>query len=193
MHIIGITGTNGAGKSTIVEILKRNYDYKDFSVREYLTEELQNRGLEVNRDNMRDLANEIRENKGAGYIVKELYKKALNSNCPCIIESIRCVGEIETLRDIAQKSNSKFILLGVDADQKIRYERSIKRKGNLDQISFEQFKRLEELEMQSNDPAKQNLKACLKRADVVFTNNGTLEELEIKVKEYFEKINQTLL
>jgi dephospho-CoA kinase len=193
MHIIGITGTNGAGKSTIVEILKRNYDYKDFSVREYLTEELQNRGLEVNRDNMRDLANEIRENKGAGYIVKELYKKALDSNCPCIIESIRCVGEIETLRDIAQKSNSKFILLGVDADQKIRYERSIKRKGNLDQISFEQFKRLEELEMQSNDPAKQNLKACLKRADVVFTNNGTLEELEIKVKEYFEKINQTLL
>jgi dephospho-CoA kinase len=193
MHIIGITGTNGAGKSTIVDILKRNYNYKDFSVREYLTEELQNRGLEVNRDNMRDLANEIRENKGAGYIVKELYKKALNSNCLCIIESIRCVGEIETLRDIAQKSNSQFILLGVDADQKIRYERSIKRKGNLDQISFEQFKRLEELEMQSNDPAKQNLKACLKRADVVFTNNGTLEELEIKVKEYFEKINQTLL
>jgi dephospho-CoA kinase len=193
MHIIGITGTNGAGKSTIVDILKRNYNYKDFSVREYLTEELQNRGLEVNRDNMRDLANEIRENKGAGYIVKELYKKALNSNCLCIIESIRCVGEIETLRDIAQKSNSQFILLGVDADQKIRYERSIKRKGNLDQISFEQFKRLEELEMQSNDPAKQNLKECLKRADVVFTNNGTLEELEIKVKEYFEKINQTLL
>jgi dephospho-CoA kinase len=47
--------------------------------------------------------------------------------------------------------------------------------------------------MQSNDPAKQNLKACLERADVVFINNGTLEELEIKVKEYFEKINQTLL
>jgi dephospho-CoA kinase len=189
MHIIGITGTNGAGKSTIVEILSEVFDYKDFSVREYLAKELESKGLEVNRDNMRDLANKIREKKGAGYIVKQLYKKALNSNCPCIIESIRCIGEIETLRDIAKKSNSQFILLGVDANEKLRYERSIKRKSNLDQISFKEFKRLEEAEMQSNDPAKQNLKECLKRADVVFNNDGTLKELKKKVTKYFEGIS----
>lgn len=38
MHIIGITGTLGAGKGTIVEYLKDKKGFAHFSVREFLKE-----------------------------------------------------------------------------------------------------------------------------------------------------------
>ena len=56
--IVGITGTLGAGKGTIVEYLKTK-GYIHLSVREYLISELQKRNLEINRDNLRELANNL--------------------------------------------------------------------------------------------------------------------------------------
>ena len=52
MIIIGITGTLGAGKGTIVDYLVKNKGYHHYSVRAYLTEEIKRRNLPVNRDSM---------------------------------------------------------------------------------------------------------------------------------------------
>jgi len=52
MNVIGITGTLGAGKGTIVEFLKAEYGFDHYSVRGYLIEEINKRSLEVNRDSM---------------------------------------------------------------------------------------------------------------------------------------------
>lgn len=179
MQIIGITGTNSAGKGTIVNILKEDFDFEHFSVREYLTEQLRSRGLDINRENMRDLANNLREKYGPGYIVTELYKKAKETKTASVIESIRCVGEVEELRKLPE-----FTLIGVDADPKIRYKRAVLRGTETDKLSFEDFISIEKTEMESDDKGKQNLKKCIQISDIVFLNNGTIEELEDKVKEY---------
>jgi dephospho-CoA kinase len=184
MQIIGITGTNGAGKGTVVDILKDKFEYTHFSVREFLTRELRKRDLEINRANMRKLANELREQYGPGYIVKELYREALQFGKPCIIESIRCIGEIDALEEIARETQSNFLMLGVDADPEIRYERSVKRKSELDDVSLEEFKELEEAEMRSTDPGKQNLGKCIQRCEKIFNNNGTMDELKESVIEF---------
>ncbi|MCD4755999.1 AAA family ATPase [bacterium] len=182
MHIIGVTGTNGAGKGTIVNFLIKEYGFIYFSVRDFLIKDLQKQGLKINRENMINTANDLRGKYGADYIVTKLYQEALDLNKPAIIESIRCIGEVNSLKEFPD-----FKLLGVDAQQTKRYERSILRKTETDQISFPKFRELESLEMNSNDPYKQNLKACLEMADVVFKNNGTIEQLEEKVKAYIEK------
>ena len=40
MLIIGITGTNGAGKGTVVEILEQKHNFRHLSVREFLEESI---------------------------------------------------------------------------------------------------------------------------------------------------------
>lgn len=191
MKIVGITGTIAAGKGTIAEILKKEHDFTPLSVRGFLDEKLREQGKESNRDNMRELANELRAKYGAGHIVRQLYLEALKEGKPCIIESIRCVGEVEALRRISEElmqeegSENPFILLGVDADRETRWERSNVRGGKFDGVSLEEFVEQEEKESISENPSEQNLRKCLELCDVVFNNDGTKEELEIEVKEYF--------
>lgn len=179
MIIIGITGTLGAGKGTIVEYLVQNKRFKHFSARAFLIEEMETRGLENNRDNMVLVANDLREkNNSSSFIADQLFKRALESGQNCVIESLRTVGEIESLR---KKGN--FILLAVNADPKIRYERILKRSASTDDVSFEKFLIDEEREMESTDPNKQNLKKCIEMADFVIENNGKIEELNSKLEE----------
>ena len=44
--IIGITGTNGAGKGTVVEVLMEKHGFKHYSARGYLTKILNEQGWE---------------------------------------------------------------------------------------------------------------------------------------------------
>jgi dephospho-CoA kinase len=172
LKIIGITGTLGAGKGTIVDYLKTHHEFIHFSVRGYLINIIKSQGKEVNRDSLTHTANELRALNSPSFIAEELYKEAIQSGTNCIIESIRTVGEVTAL-----KAKGNFNLFSVDTDRKIRYDRILKRASETDMISFETFSENEEREMNSSDPNKQNLSACMKLADYHFTNNGTFEEL----------------
>ncbi|HOR02329.1 MAG TPA: AAA family ATPase [Candidatus Woesebacteria bacterium] len=178
MVIIGITGTNGAGKGTVVEYLVAQKRFGHFSARALLTEEIEKRGWENNRENLIKVANELRETYGSAYVAEELFKRASVSKKNCIIESIRTVGEIELL-----KKKGKFVLLAVDADQKLRYERNSKRGTVTDEISLAEFVASEKKEWESEDSNKQNLKKCIEKADFLIENNGTIEELNKKVEK----------
>jgi dCMP deaminase len=175
--IIGITGTLGAGKGTIVKFLKEK-GFAHFSVRDFLTEEILRRGLNVNRDNMISVANDLRTSFGASYIVEELFVRAAKTGGDAVIESIRCVGEVEALRN-----KEDFVFWAVDADVESRYTRITERKSSTDRVSFQDFVRQEESEMENDDPLKQNLKVCIGMADFCFRNDWTKVELEGKVEK----------
>lgn len=183
MVVIGITGTIGAGKGTVVEYLVDRKKFKHFSARGFLTEEIERRGLENNRDNMVAVANELREKNSPSFVADELLKRALESGENCVLESLRTVGELESLRE---KGN--FTLLAVDADPKIRYQRILGRSSVTDNIGFEKFLSDEEREMDSDDPNKQNLRRCIEMADFRIENNGTVEELNSKLEEILKVI-----
>ena len=182
MKIIGITGTLGAGKGTIVDYLVSNYGFKHYSVRNYLIEEAKKQNLPLNRDTYVIIANHLREIHSPSYLIDELYKEAAKTGKDAIIESIRTEGEIASLR---KKEN--FSLWAVDADPKIRYERIVARQSETDRISFDTFLENEQREMNAEDPTKQNLAACIQNADIVFTNNENYEKLFDKIENYLMK------
>ncbi len=178
MLIIGITGTLGAGKGTVVDYLTQKYNFIHFSVRDYLWNEVKARQLPLNRDSLTVVANDLRAKHSPSFIVDELYKLAAKQSQNSIIESIRTVGEIVSLTEKGQ-----FILLAVDADPEIRYERVVLRNSETDHISYETFLANEQREMTSTDANKQNLAACLQKANYVLHNNGNREELYSQVDE----------
>ncbi len=185
MIIIGITGTIGAGKGTIVEYLAKEKDFSHFSVRGYLLKVIRNRKLEKNRDNMVAIANELRREHGNDYIVKQLYLQAKKAGRNTIIESIRNVGEIDGLKELGD-----FILLAADAPPELRYKRIVCRKSETDTISFEEFLANEEREMQSDDPNAQNIRACMDRADYTLRNDKSFSDLHKQVEEILKKIQK---
>ena len=185
MIIIGITGTLGAGKGTIVDFLVKEKGFSHYSVRGFIIEEIKKRKLEVNRDNMVVVANDLREKNNSAYIAEQLYERAKKSVNNCIIESLRTIGEVESL-----KAKGNFYLFAVDADAKTRYERISERKSETDNISYETFVENEKREMDSNDLNKQNISACIKLADFVLLNNGTIEDLNKKVEEIINEIQK---
>ena len=176
MKIIGITGTMGAGKGTIVEYLISTHGFVHYSVRGYLIKVIEQREMPVNRDSMVIVANDLRANNKPSFIADELYKEALLNGKNCIIESIRTVGEVTELQ-----SKGNFNLFSVDADRKTRYERIVKRGSETDLVSYETFAENEEREMTATDPNKQNIGACMKLADYHFTNNETFDNLYVQV------------
>lgn len=171
MKIIGITGTIGAGKGAAVEYLKSK-GFEHFSAREFLIREIAQRGLPVVRDTMHEVATDLRKRFDSAYIVHSLYKEAAATGRNCVIESIRAVGEVELL-----KKQPDFVLLAVDADIRLRYDRIVARGSSTDHITFDKFVEDERKEMSSADPAGMNIAECMRRADYVIENNGTLEEL----------------
>lgn len=182
--IIGITGTLGAGKGTVVQYLLGQKGFVHFSVRAYITRELEARGMPVNRDTLTSLANQLRAQNSPSYIIEELFKEASLLNKNCIIESIRTPGEIAALRNYPG-----FYLLAVDADPMVRYERIRKRNSETDNVSFETFLSNEQREMHSDDLNKQNLAECIRQADYIIYNNGNPNQLYFETEAFLEFIN----
>jgi dCMP deaminase len=179
--IIGITGTLGSGKGTIVEFLKEEKGFGHYSVRDFLSEEILRKGLDVNRDSMVSVANDLRAKGGVSYIVEELYKRALKKGGDVVIESLRCPGEIEAL-----KRKGEFVLFAVDADVENRYARIVERESLTDSVSFDKFLNQEVVEMRNSDPNKQNLKRCIEMADYCFKNDWTIADLHGKIEKVIE-------
>jgi dephospho-CoA kinase len=182
MIIIGITGTIGAGKGTIVEYLTTKKGFEHFSVRAYLLEEIVRRGLPGNRDSMFNVANELRSEYGSSYVTDQLYFRARKTGRNCVIESIRTPGEIDSLRE---KGN--FFLIAIDADPKLRFERIRMRQSETDSITFETFLENEKREMTASDPNRQNLGKCIQMADAVVVNDSTKENLYLQVENILQK------
>jgi dephospho-CoA kinase len=186
MTIIGITGTLGSGKGTIVKYLVRKKGFAHFSVREFLLQEIRKRKLPENRDSMVLVANDLRDKNSPSYITDQLYEQSLKQNKNAIIESIRTPGEAESLR-----TKGDFFLFAVDADPKVRYNRIKLRNSETDHIDYDTFIANEKREMTADDPNKQNLKKCIEMADFVFQNNGDREGLYQKVKNVIKEIKMT--
>jgi len=179
--LLGITGTLGAGKTTVANYLKeQGFLYR--SVRSFITEEVHKRGIPVTRDTLVDIGNEIRSEHGSDYIIKTLIAEAVGSGKNVVIESIRAIGEAELLLA------SGGYLISVDAKQTLRYERIIETNSQVVPVSLAEFQRQEVREMRSTDATKQSIADVMSRAQLSITNSGSEAELRNAVDLILKKI-----
>ena len=118
---------------------------------------------------MKVMADSLREKYGPGYILEELYRQAKEWEKNAVLESVRAVGEVESLR-----AKWDFYLFAIDADPSLRYERIRLRNNETDHVSYEKFLSDEQKEFANEDPSQGNIQRCMQLADFSFSNNGTL-------------------
>lgn len=177
--IIGITGTLGAGKGTVVEYLVQSRGFRHYSMSGFIKEEVIRKGLPLNRDTISQTGRDLRAEHGAGYIAEMNVKRAQAAGGDAIIESIQTLGEAQEIKKLGG------LLWAVDADIVLRYERISKRGSEKDDVTFEKFKAQEELELKAKDPnnlEQQNIAGVMQLADKVLVNNGTPEELFVQIE-----------
>ncbi len=183
--IIGLTGTFGAGKGAIVDYLVKEKNFTHYTASGYLTDVIKERGMAVNRDSMIAVANELRATHSPSYLVEVLYNRAKENQGDAIIESLRAVAEVEKVQELGG------VVVGVDAEPKLRYDRSVLRASAKDDVSYNKWEAQEKEESQSDDPTKQNIPGAMNCADYILYNNGTLEELHQKVDELLGELQNS--
>lgn len=178
--IVGLTGSFGAGKGCVANYLVHEKGFAHFSARTFITEEIKRRGLPVDRDTMTTVANDLRAINGPTYIFEQLIKMAKGHGGDVVVESIRAVAEARYLK------GHGGVVLGIDADPKVRYERIVKRGSETDHVSFEEWRAQELRESNPDDPTKQDIFGALQESDHIIINTTSLEELKVAVDAFIE-------
>lgn len=182
--VVGLTGSFGAGKGIIAEYLVSQKGFKHFSVRALLLEEIAKRGLPPDRNSMIVVANDLRATHGPSYLLDTLFHRAQESGGDAVIESLRAVAEVKRIQELGG------IVLGIDADPKVRYERARKRGSETDSVSFEEWLDQERRESNPDDPTKQDIFGALKASDFIIQNNHSLDELHVQVDKALAQFKQ---
>ena len=178
--IYGVTGFFCSGKDTMAEVLEAR-GFAHVSLSDMIREELRERGIEITIPNLTEVGNELRREQGPG-VLGERALARIDSSRDWVVTSIRHPAEVEALR-----KNPDFVMVFVDAPQRLRFERSLGRAREGDPITFEEFAAEEERQMsaQAGDPAAQALAACREMANERIENDSTLEE-------FIDRINHLL-
>ncbi len=168
--IIGLTGENCAGKSTIADyLMKKGFYY--YSLSDIIREEVKAEGKSVTRENLIRKGNELREKFGPGILGAKLAQK-IQDDKNYVIDSIRNPAEVEELRKLG-----RFFLFYVTAPAEVRFERIRSRDREEDPRTFDAFLEIEKLEMSNAEKTKQNLMGTFALADKKIVNDGDRNEL----------------
>lgn len=184
--IIGLSGTNGAGKDTVGALLAEKHRYFFVSVTELLRDECRKRGLPVERQHLSSISAEWRRQFGLAVLVDRAMDAFAAAGgeqkyAGIVMSSLRHPQEADRVRELGG------VVVWVDADPKVRYDRiqanaHHRGRGGEDNKTFEQFLIEQEAEMhQTGDEATLNMAAVKERADVTITNDSadmqTLDQL----------------
>ncbi len=180
--IIGLTGKNASGKGEVAKVLQEGGFYY-LSLSDQLREELLHRGMEVTRENLIKVGQEMRQLYGGGVLAdRALQKIEIDKNY--VVDSIRNPREVEVLRRLKD-----FRLVHVIAPVEERFARIKSRKREGDPQDLPAFQELEKREAQNADPNAQQLDATALLADAGLENSLSLEELRQRVKELIRQFS----
>ncbi|MBW2724140.1 MAG: AAA family ATPase [Deltaproteobacteria bacterium] len=169
--IVGVAGRNGAGKGEVIKLLEAK-GYVAHSLSDAIRDVLRERGLEESRERMIETGRALRAEGGPGVLGERLAAK-MDPAQDYAIDSVRHPAEVAALR----ASGQPFVLLWVDADLGVRFER-IRARGRVgDPVTLDALRVLEARELGSDDPAAQQLDAVREIKDCVLLNDQGLDAL----------------
>ncbi len=181
--VLGIVGEMGVGKSTITDYIKQKHKAVSFRFSDMLTDIAHRLYLEPSRPNLQMISSMLRQTISQDIMSKVIYKDAENATADLIIiEGIRRPSDITYLREL-----SNFYLIGMNADERVRYERVCLRSEKPD----DQTKTWEEFQQDGLAEAEQEIKNIKAEARVQIDNNGTEAELFAQVDKILTDVGIT--
>ena len=177
---IGVAGLNGAGKGEVVRYLER-WSFHSVSLSDVIRQDLSADGLEPTRERMIERGRGLRERLGAGVLAERVIV-GLAANLNHVIDSVRAPDEVETLR-----AAGDFHLWWIEASSQTRFERIRQRARSGDAGTFEAFEAQQARELESRDPAGQQLLRVRELADEVIPNAGDLEALHGRLDDLLRR------
>lgn len=166
-QVIGIIGTICAGKDTAGNYLAQRLNWPSYQISGPLKDLLMERGEQLSRENLIRLGSWLALEKGPAYLAEHILTRAPDK---FIVTGMRQLEQIRYLR-----SSCNLLLIAIDANPKIRFQRvqQTNKLGEAD--SLEELIAREKAE--NSPPNTQRLFECLKLADLVLKNEGSVEEL----------------
>tara|TARA_Y100000385_G_scaffold289016_1_gene357210 strand:- start:97 stop:639 length:543 start_codon:yes stop_codon:yes gene_type:complete len=178
--LIGLTGKNASGKSTVVNWFSKK-GLETLSCSDSIRAWLAEQNIEPTRDALIEGGRELRRKGGAG-ILAEMLLDILDGK-DAVVDSIRTPGEVEALR-----KRDDFMLIEIRANIETRWERLQSRARAGDPLDKETFMEQENAEAVAKDAAGQALNATAELADIVILNDGTEQELLSDLEELYMKL-----
>jgi cytidylate kinase len=178
IKIVGISGTNGAGKDSVGHTLALKHKFLFVSITDLLREEAKRREIPIERENLRMISAEWRRQYGLGVLVDrayDLFKELEAEYSGLAISSLRNPAEADRVHELGG------VVVWVDANPRTRYERiqkNLEERGRSaeDMKTYEQFLLEEQMEMHippGGDAANLDMTAVKQRADILLLNDGT--------------------
>lgn len=183
---VGLTGPIGSGKTVFAEFFKKQ-EFVYFSLSDELRQIAKNLNIEITRENLHNLGNKLRKEKGNNYLAEKVKQKIITGKYKkVIIDSIRNPQEVESLKKLPG-----FFLIGIDAPATIRFERVKKRNRESESMNWEEFRKLDtEENTTSGDTSKQCILKCLQMADFIIVNDKDLDCFIKKIEKLYRLILQ---
>tara|TARA_B100000575_G_scaffold156397_1_gene124844 strand:+ start:3018 stop:3560 length:543 start_codon:yes stop_codon:yes gene_type:complete len=176
--LIGLTGRNAAGKTTVVNWFA-DRGFKKGSCSDSIRTWLTKKGLDSTRENLIQGGRDLRSMHGPGILAEMLLEEFQGQNA--IVDSIRTTAEVNALRE-----RGDFYLIEIRADQDVRWERSRERSREGDPLTKADFIDAENEELVSKDEVGQSLIATAELADYVIENDGDVESLELILQAFLD-------
>lgn len=181
--VIGITGPFGSGKSTAASFFETK-GFKKITLSSFLEEQFKKDGKEITRKNLQDLGNLWRAQRGSGVLAKKALDYIQSNNIDrAVIDGIRNLGEIKYF-----KQNTNFVLLGIVADRRIRFERVRKMKDR-EILDWELFNELDLRDLGVSEDQETGLQVakCFAISDYFINSNDEIGYKE-RLEEFLKKI-----
>lgn len=170
-EVIGIVGPISAGKDEAGNYIARKLNIPSFQISSPLKKICMDSGIEPTRDNLIALGTKLAGEHGDGYLAEYILEHMPEK---AVITGIRQLGQIDVLR-----SESRLILISIEADPTIRFER-VRRDNKLGEATtLEEFIMKERME--NSPPNAQRLFECMELADYHIMNEGSLDELYAQI------------
>ncbi|HNW71466.1 MAG TPA: AAA family ATPase [Candidatus Paceibacterota bacterium] len=179
--IIGLVGSLASGKETIKKYLVEKNNAKDCKFSSILRDVLNRLSVPISRENLQKVSTVLRENFGEDLLASAIATDASKLDADIVvIDGVRRFTDIEHLKDLPN-----FVLVKIDADPKLRYERMKLRNENVgdDKKTFEEFMKDHEAE------ADKQIPEVMKTAKYEIINNGSFEDLYKQLDELIAKLS----
>ncbi len=170
---IAFVGPPAVGKDAVSNHIEEKYNFTHISSGDIVREHVKINNLGgLDRENLQKVANKLRTENGGDILVKIALQKIDNN---LILSGLRAIDEVMTFKKLGG------VVITITAPLEKRYGLAKLRSRIGENISLEEFIRIEETEMTSADRNNQNVSAVVAMADIEISNDGSLEELCKKV------------